>query len=86
MIDNEKDLHKEINDELIKNLHHVDNNLEVLDFMSKFQHLSSINWKWVRSQNPNTKLLLTENVITEKALKLMRMGLNLCIILIIFFG
>jgi len=70
MIDNERDLQKKINDEIVKDLHQVDNVLDVINFMSKFQHLSAINWKWVRSQNEKTELLLTENAIKNNGFQI----------------
>jgi len=63
-------LQKEINGKILNDLNHVDKTLEVFDFMSKFQHLSAINWKWVRSQNEKTELLLTEDAITNNGFEL----------------
>ena len=60
--DNEKKLASKLN--------HVDSTLEVLDFISRFQNLSSVNWKWVFVQNPDAKILLTENVIKKNGFKI----------------
>jgi len=59
-------LQKEINGKIVNDLRRVDDALEVFDFMAKFQHLSKINWKWVRSQNPRTELLLTKEAIENR--------------------
>ena len=59
-------LQKEINGKIINDLQRVDDALEVFNFMSKFQHFSAINWKWVRSQNRYTELLLTKEAIENR--------------------
>ena len=63
-------LQKEINGKIVNDLQRANDALEVVNFMSRFQHLSPINWKWVRSQNPHTKLLLTEKAIENKGFKI----------------
>ena len=63
MENNHKDLQGAINEKIVNSLQGIDDTLAVLNFMSKFQHLSSINWKWVHSQNQQAELLLTKKAI-----------------------
>jgi len=70
MVNDYNALQKEINGKIVNDLYHVDDVMEVANFMSKFQRLSSINWKWVRSQNPHASLLLTDEVIKKNGFKL----------------
>jgi len=66
----DSNLQKEINEKILNDLNQVDDVVEVFEFMSKFQHLSAINWKWVRSQNEKTELLLTEETIKNNGFEL----------------
>jgi len=63
MDNNYNDFQREINEKIVSSLQRADDALDTLNFMSKFQHLSSINWKWVRSQNQQAELLLTKKAI-----------------------
>lgn len=67
---NYNEFREKIDNDLARDLHKADDVLEVADFISKFQHLSFQNLKWVRSQNSDVQRLLTIDYLQKNNIKL----------------
>lgn len=70
------ELQKEINEKILNDLHCVDDAVEVVNFISRFQYFLSI---WVRSQNQHTELLLTDKVIEKSGFKIKNDAMSISI-------
>jgi len=61
---------EKIDRDLARDLHQVDRVLNVMDSISKFHNITTQNWKWVRSQDPNNSYLFTGNYLEKNNIEL----------------